>query len=75
MPTSILGQKLGEEWLPWHAGDPTRFRILGNDSYIVRSLEVFRRYEMTIGITYRDYLGTEVLIPHKGARLLKLRLE
>lgn len=83
MPTSIFGQKLREEWLPWHAGDITRIRVLmqyggiflDNDSYIVRSLDVFRKYEMTIGITDRDYLGTQVLIAHKDARFLKLWLE
>lgn len=83
MPTSIFGQKLREEWLPWHAGDITRIRVLmqyggiflDNDSYIVRSLDVFRKYEMTVGITDRDYLGTQVLIAHKDARFLKLWLE
>jgi hypothetical protein len=83
MPTNIFGQKLGREWLPWHAGDITRIRVLmqyggiflDNDSYVVRSLDVFRRYEMTIGITDRNYLGTQVLIAHKDARFLKLWLE
>lgn len=83
MPTTIFGQKLREEWLPWHAGDITRIRVLmqyggiflDNDSYVVRSLDVFRKYEMTIGITDRDYLGTQVLIAHKDARFLKLWLE
>ena len=82
MPTNIFGQKLKEEWLPWHAGDITRIRVLmhyggiflDNDSYIVRSLDVFRRYEMIIGITDRDYLGTQILIARNDARLLKLWL-
>jgi hypothetical protein len=83
MPTSIFGQKLREKWLPWHAGDITKIRVLmqyggifvDNDSYIVRSFDVFRKYEMTIGITDRNYMGTQVLIAHKDARLLKLWLE
>ncbi|XP_069702053.1 uncharacterized protein [Periplaneta americana] len=83
MPTEIFGQKLREEWVQWHAGDVTRIRVLmeyggiflDNDSYIVRSLDVFRKYEMTIGITDRDYMGTQVLVAHKDARLLKLWLE
>lgn len=83
MPTTIFGQKLRKEWLPWHAGDVTRIRVLmqyggiflDNDSYIVRSLDVFRKYEMTIGITDFDYLGTQVFIAHKDARFLKLWLE
>jgi hypothetical protein len=41
--------------------------FLEDDSYIVRSLDVFRRYEMIIGITNRYFLGTEVLIEHKDA--------
>jgi hypothetical protein len=83
MPTTIFGQKLREEWIPWHAGDITRIRVLmqyggiflDNDSYIVRSLDVFRKYEMTIGITDHDCLGTQVLIAHKDARFLRLWLE
>ena len=83
MPTSIFGQKLSEEWLPWHAGDITKIRvlmqyggtILDTDSHIVRSMDVFFRYEMTIGITDGDYLGTKVLIARKDARVLKFWLE
>jgi hypothetical protein len=83
MPTAIFGQKLRREWLPWHAGDVTRIRVLmqyggiflDNDSYIVRSLDVFRKYEMTVGITDFEYLGSQVLIAHKDARFLKLWLE
>jgi mannosyltransferase OCH1-like enzyme len=73
MPTSMFGQKLREEWLTWHADDVIRIRvlmqyggiILDTDSYIVRSLDVFHRHEMTIGITEREYLGYQVLIEHK----------
>jgi hypothetical protein len=83
MPRTIYGQKLREEWLPWHAGDIMRIRVLmqyggiflDNDSYVVRNLDVFRKYEMTIGITDGEYLGTQVLIAHKDARFLKLWLE
>lgn len=83
MPTTVFGQKFRKEWLPWHAGDVTRIRVLmqyggiflDNDSYIVRSLDVFRKYEITIGITDREYLGSQVIIAHKDARFLKLWLE
>jgi hypothetical protein len=83
MPTTVFGQKFRREWLPWHSGDFTRIKILiqyggiflDNDSYIVRSLDVFRKYEMTIGITDREYLGSQVIIAHKDARFLKLWVE
>jgi len=83
MPTHIFGQTLRREWLPSHAADVTKIRVLmqyggiflDNDCYVVRSLDVFRRYEMTIGITNRNYIGTQVLIAHKDARFLKLWLE
>jgi hypothetical protein len=83
MPRTIFGQTLREKWLPWHAGDVTRIRVLmqyggiflDNDSYIVRNLDVFRKYEMTIGITDSEYLGSQVIIAHKDARFLKLWLE
>ncbi|PSN31629.1 hypothetical protein C0J52_27549 [Blattella germanica] len=83
LPTEIFGQEFVFPYSVWHAGDVTRIRILmkyggiflDNDSYIVKSLDVFRRYEMTIGVTGGDFLGTMVLIAHKEARFLKLWLE
>ncbi|KAJ9582765.1 hypothetical protein L9F63_022891 [Diploptera punctata] len=83
LPEEIFGQKFSKEFHVWHAGDVTRIRILikyggifvDNDSYIVRSLDPFRKYEMTIGITDGYQLGTQVLIAHKDARFLKLWLE
>ena len=83
LPNEIFGQIFSRNYQLWHAGDVTRLRILmehggiflDNDSYIVRSLDVFRRYEITIGITDGPYLGTQVLIANKDARFLKLWLE
>lgn len=83
LPTEIFGQKFSKNYHFWHAGDVTRIGILmkyggiflDNDSYVVRSLDVFRKYEMTIGITDGYNLGTQVLIAHKDARFLKLWLE
>jgi hypothetical protein len=83
LPTTIFGQNFSENYHLWHAGDVTRIYILmqhggiflDNDSYVVRSLDVFRKFEMTIGITDEYYLGTQVLIAHKDARFLKLWLE
>jgi hypothetical protein len=81
LPTEIFGQKFSKNYHIWHAGDVTRIRILmqyggiflDNDSYVVRNLDVFRKYEMTIGITDGYKLGTQVLIAHKDARFLNLR--
>ncbi|PSN31627.1 hypothetical protein C0J52_27550 [Blattella germanica] len=83
LPTEIFGQKLSVPFHMWHAGDVTRIRILmeyggiflDNDSYIVKSLDPFRRYEMTVGVTDGNKMGTMVLIGHKDARFLKLWLE
>jgi predicted choloylglycine hydrolase len=48
---------------------------LDNDTYVVRSLDVFKRYKMAVGITDGTYLGTQLLIANKYARFLKLWLE
>jgi hypothetical protein len=80
MPKEIFGQKLNHIW---HAGDVTRIRILmehggiflDNDSYLVRSLDCFRKYEMAVGLDENNYIGTQVLIAHKDARFLRLWLE
>ncbi|PSN54196.1 hypothetical protein C0J52_03532 [Blattella germanica] len=80
VPKEIFGQKLGHIW---HAGDIARIKImmeyggifLDNDSYMVRSLDCFRKYEMAIGIYRTGHIGTQTLIAHKDARFLKLWLE
>jgi hypothetical protein len=83
LPDKIFGQEFSQNFHLWHAGDVTRIRILmkhggiflDNDSYVIRSLDVFRKYEMTLGITDGPYIGTQVLIANKDARFLKLWLE
>ncbi|XP_021918799.1 uncharacterized protein LOC110829414 isoform X2 [Zootermopsis nevadensis] len=83
LPNEIFGQKFSKNFHLWHASDVTRIRILmehggifvDNDSYIVRSLDPFRKYEMAIGITDGNKTGTQVLIANKDARFLKLWLE
>ncbi|XP_033609284.1 uncharacterized protein LOC117282702 isoform X1 [Cryptotermes secundus] len=80
MPTEIFGQNLSHVW---HAGDIARIKILmkyggiflDNDSYVVRSLDCFRKYEMALGRDENNYIGTQVLIAHKEARFLRLWLE
>ncbi|KDR23404.1 uncharacterized protein LOC110838366 isoform X1 [Zootermopsis nevadensis] len=80
MPNEIFGQKINHVW---HAGDVTRIKILmdyggiflDNDSYLVRSLDCFRKYEMALGLDENGYIGTQVLVAHKEARFLRLWLE
>lgn len=80
MPKEIFGQKIKHVW---HAGDIARIRILmehggiflDNDSYLVRSLDCFRKYEMALGLDENNYIGTQVLVAHKDARFLRLWLE
>ena len=81
-PTEIFGHKLREEWINWHSSDITRIRVLqefggiylDRDVYVVQSLDVFRKYEMTLNWDENQYLGTQTLIAHKNARFLKLWL-
>ncbi|PSN31628.1 hypothetical protein C0J52_27551 [Blattella germanica] len=83
LPDEIFGQKFSDRFHVWHAGDVTRIRILmkyggiflDNDSFLIRSLDHFRKFEMTVGVTDLGHMGTQVLIAHKDARFLKLWLE
>lgn len=83
LPDRIFGQKFSSSNHRWHAGDVVRIMILmeyggiflDNDSYLVRSLDEFRKFEMTLGWPEGQYLGTQVLVAHKDARFLRLWLE
>jgi hypothetical protein len=83
LPDKIFGQKFSTAYHRWHAGDVLRIKILmqyggiflDNDSYVVKSLDKFRKYEMTLGWPEGQYLGTQVLVAHKDARFLRLWLE
>ncbi|KAJ9587788.1 hypothetical protein L9F63_018771 [Diploptera punctata] len=83
IPDDIFGQKFNEGWKLWHAGDVTRIRILmkyggiflDNDSYIVKSLDRFRKYEIAIGWDENQCIGTQVIVANKDARFLPLWLE
>jgi hypothetical protein len=80
-PTQIFGKPLN--WINWHASDITRIRVLlefggiylDQDVYVVKSLNKFRKYEMTLNWDENQYLGNQVLIGHKNSRFLKLYLE
>lgn len=82
-PTQIFGKKLNKGWMNFHASDITRIKVLSEfggiyldrDSYVVKSLNIFFRYEMTIDFEKSNrVLGNQVLIAHKNARFLKLWL-
>lgn len=83
LPDEIYGVKLNRGWREWHASDLTRIRILmkhggiflDNDSYLVRSLDDFRRYEMTLGWMENAYLANQVIIANRRARFLTEWLE
>lgn len=83
LPDEIFGQKFSKSNHKWHAGDVVRIRILmehggiflDNDSYLIKSLDPFRKFEMALGWPEGQYLGTQVLVAHKDARFLRLWLE
>ncbi|XP_054164708.1 uncharacterized protein LOC128962359 [Oppia nitens] len=78
--TEIFGKKLN--WIEWHASDITRIKVLiefggiylDRDVYVVKSLDVFRKYEMTLNWDLNQYLAIQTIIAHKNARFLKLIL-
>ncbi|XP_029823447.3 uncharacterized protein LOC115309341 [Ixodes scapularis] len=66
-----------------HAADVARALILMNyggiyldsDSYLVKSLNPYRSYEMSIGWPPGENVGIQVLVAHKDARYLRLWYE
>ena len=48
---------------------------LDRDVYVVKSLDKFRKYEMTLNWDEGSSLATQTLIAHKNARFLKLWLD
>lgn len=64
-PKTVFGQQLSSVY---HASDIARLAVLleyggiflDNDVYIVKSLDRFRRFEMSIGWPEGDFLGTQV---------------
>ncbi|XP_069696259.1 lactosylceramide 4-alpha-galactosyltransferase-like isoform X2 [Periplaneta americana] len=83
LPDEIFGQKFSSKYHRWHASDVLRILILmkyggiflDNDSFVVRNLDEFRKFEMVLGWPEGQYLGTQVLVAHKDARFLRLWLE
>lgn len=76
-PNNIFGLQFG--WVE-HVADVVRIKILmkyggiylDNDSYLVKSLDTYRRYEMSVGWCPGESAGNQVLVAHKNARYLKL---
>jgi hypothetical protein len=74
---------INEEWIDWRESHITRIRVLlefggiylDRDVYVVKSLNKFRKYKMTLNWDENQYLGNQVLIGHKNSRFLKLYLE
>ncbi|CAN7983584.1 unnamed protein product [Ixodes hexagonus] len=79
-PTEVFGIKFS---CVQHASDVVRLQVLmkyggiylDSDTYIVRSLDPYRRHEMSIGWPPNAYIGNQVLVAHKDARYLKLCYE
>lgn len=76
-PTHIFEKLLSSVY---HSSDIARLKILmehggiflDTDTYVVKSLDYYRKFEMTLGWPPGQNLGTQLLIAHKNARFLKL---
>ncbi|KAF6203134.1 hypothetical protein GE061_003550 [Apolygus lucorum] len=77
-PSSVFGQELSEDWRHFHASDVARLFVLmtyggiflDGDSYIVRSLDDFRKFEFTLGWQKEGGISNQVIIAHRNARFL-----
>jgi hypothetical protein len=79
-PTQIFGTNLNKEWLNWHSADITRIKVLlefggiylDQDVFVVKSLDIYRKYEMTLGWDLGLVFSNAIFIAHKNSRFLKL---
>ena len=79
-PTEIFGKTISKQFINWHSSDITRLRVLSQfggiyldtDVYVVKSLDVFRNYEITLNRNNGDVLSNSVIIAHRNARFLKM---
>jgi mannosyltransferase OCH1-like enzyme len=64
----------------YHRGDVWRLQVLmnyggfyfDNDVYVIQSLQKYRKYEMTLEWNHKsEGIGSQILIAHRNARLLK----
>jgi hypothetical protein len=82
-PTQIFGRNLSQEWLNWHSADVTRIKLLqefggiylDQDVYVVKSLDIYRKYEMTLGWDNYNFFSNAIFIAHKNSRFLNLYLD
>ncbi|KAH6942911.1 hypothetical protein HPB50_011626 [Hyalomma asiaticum] len=79
-PLSIFGIKIS--WIQ-HASDIVRIRVLRKyggiyldmDSYVIKSLDKYRRYETAIGWPGGMSIGNQVIVAHKNSEFLRLYYE
>ncbi|CAN7999418.1 unnamed protein product, partial [Ixodes hexagonus] len=77
VPEDVFGLKLG---CVQHVSDVLRIRVLmehggiylDNDVFVVRSMDRFRRFEMSLGWPEGAYIGNQIQIAHPKARFLRL---
>lgn len=83
LPSEIYGQSLSEGWQKWHASDITRIRVimqfggvfLDNDCYVIKNINDYRKFEISMNWDENQFLGSQVIIAHKNARFLRKWLE
>ncbi|CAN8012182.1 unnamed protein product, partial [Ixodes pacificus] len=76
-PESVFGLEFG---CVQHVSDVLRIRVLmehggiylDNDVFVVRSMNLFRHYEMSLGWPRGAHIGNQILIAHPKARFLPL---
>ncbi|XP_054717334.1 uncharacterized protein LOC129226730 [Uloborus diversus] len=76
-PTHIFEKPLSSVY---HSSDIARLKILmeyggiflDTDTYVVKPLDYYRKFEMSLGWPPGQNLGTQLLIAHKNARFLRL---
>ncbi|XP_032790024.2 uncharacterized protein LOC116927145 isoform X1 [Daphnia magna] len=78
MPTEIFGQKLSDDFGIYHGSDISRLRILkkyggiylDNDCFVIQSLDKYRKFECVVNWDEDQFLGNQVIIANKNARIL-----
>jgi len=83
IPLQIFNHSLSEQFKFYHASDFLRYHLLSqyggiyldNDVFIVKNLNKYRKYEMTVEWNPGQYLGNQLLIAHKDVRFLSHCIE
>lgn len=82
LPKQIFGQNLSTNWRLWHGSDVARIQTvakyggiyLDNDVFVLQSLDKYRKFEATVEWDEGQYLGNQVIIANRNARVLTLWL-